>query len=125
MKSCACRARSAAWTTPSAASTATSTCAPTSTCCSARRSRRTSACCSRAALSPTYLQQTFGAAQPANTGDFDRYRQDDDTFAVFTNDTFHITSKLEFNAGFRFTHDDKTLNSVQTNTGGGALSAAR
>ncbi len=63
----------------------------------------------------------FGAAQPANTGDFDRYRQDDDTFAVFTNDTFHITSKLDFNAGFRFTHDEKDLNSLQTNTGGGAL----
>ena len=76
------------------------------------------------APNPAYLQQTFGAAQPANTGDFDRYRQDDDTFAVFTNDTFHITSKLELNAGFRFTHDDKTLNSVQTNTGGGALCGA-
>ena len=73
---------------------------------------------------PGYLQQTFGANQPANTGDFDRYRQDDDTVAVFTNDTFHITSKLEFNAGFRFTHDDKSLNSLQTNTGGGALCGA-
>ena len=67
---------------------------------------------------------SVGAAQPANTGDFDRYRQDDDTFAVFTNDTFHITSKLDFNAGFRFTRDEKDLNSLQTNTGGGALCGA-
>ena len=65
----------------------------------------------------------FGASQPANTGTFDRYRQDDDSFAVFTNDTFHVTDKLEINAGFRFTHDDKSLDSVQTNTGGGAFCA--
>ncbi len=72
---------------------------------------------------PAFLPQTFGANQPANTGDFDRYRQDDDTVAVFTNDTFHITSKLEFNAGFRFTHDDKSLDSLQTNTGNAGLCA--
>ena len=40
---------------------------------------------------------------------------------MFTNDTFHVTDKLEINAGFRFTHDDKTLDSLQTNTGGGAF----
>ncbi len=35
----------------------------------------------------------------ANSGSVDRYRQDDDTFALFTNDTLHLTSKLNLNVG--------------------------
>ena len=38
-----------------------------------------------------------------NSGDggLDQYRQRDDTYAIFTNDTYHVTDKLEVNLGVR------------------------
>jgi outer membrane receptor protein involved in Fe transport len=54
----------------------------------------------------------------------DQYRQNDNTYAVYTNDTYHITNKLEFNLGLRFTDDEKTLNTHSANIGGGAGCAA-
>ena len=59
-----------------------------------------------------------------NSGSVDRYRQDDNTYALFTNDTVHLTSKLDFNIGLRYTIDQKSLNSYSTNIGGGAGCAA-
>ena len=84
---------------------------------------------------PTFLQTglTFpfvssngarGVNYTPNSGSVDRYRQDDDTYALFTNDTVHLTSKLDFNIGLRYTIDHKSLNSYSSNIGGGAACAA-
>ena len=78
---------------------------------------------------PTFLQTglTFpfvgGVNYPANSGGADRFRQTDNTYALFTNDTLHLTDKLEFNLGLRYTIDDKGLNQTSTNIGGGVACA--
>ncbi|MGI4731771.1 MAG: TonB-dependent receptor [Janthinobacterium lividum] len=75
---------------------------------------------------PTFLRTglTFpyvgGVNYAANTGSVDRYRQNDDTYALFTNDTLHLTDHLDFNAGLRYTIDAKQLLTNSTNIGGGA-----
>jgi outer membrane receptor protein involved in Fe transport len=61
-----------------------------------------------------------GVNFPAGSGSHDIHRQDDKTYALFTNDTLHITPKLELNLGLRYTDDEKTLDSTATNIGGGA-----
>ena len=48
----------------------------------------------------------------------------DNTYALFTDETFHFTDKLELNTGFRYSIDFKTLNQVSNNIGGGAACAA-
>ncbi len=79
---------------------------------------------------PTFLQSglTFpfvssngarGVNYAPNSGSLDQYRQDDDTVALFTNDTLHLTSKLNLNVGLRYTIDSKSLNSYSSNIGGG------
>ncbi|WP_242095393.1 TonB-dependent receptor [Sphingomonas sp. CROZ-RG-20F-R02-07] len=75
---------------------------------------------------PTFLRTglTFpfvgGVNYAADSGSVDRYRQTDDTYAIFTNNTLHLTDKLDFNVGLRYTWDDKSLNTASTNIGGGA-----
>ncbi len=75
---------------------------------------------------PNYLKTglTFpfvgGVNYAPNSGAVDRYSQRDDTYALFTNDTYHITSKFDVNLGFRYTDDEKVLNSASNNIGNGA-----
>ena len=75
---------------------------------------------------PTFLQTglTFpfvgGVNYPANSGSVDQYRQTDDTYAIFTNETLHFTDKLSLNGGFRYSIDVKDLNQASSNIGGGA-----
>ena len=79
---------------------------------------------------PNFLQTGLafpyvgGVNYPAGSGSVDQYHQADNTYALFTDETFHITNKLELNTGFRYTIDDKTLNQVSNNIGGGAGCAA-
>ncbi len=61
-----------------------------------------------------------GVNYPAGSGSVDQYRQSDDTYALFTNETYHVTSKLEVNLGLRYTEDVKVLNQYSTNIGNGA-----
>ena len=75
---------------------------------------------------PNYLQTglTFpffgGVSYPSWSGSVDQYRQDDKTYALFTNETIHLTPKWDLNLGARYTYDDKTLNTFSANIGGGA-----
>ena len=67
---------------------------------------------------PNALQLVFGspAAQyPAGSGDVDQYRQRTDSYSLFTNETFHVTSKFEINVGARYTIDNKVDNSLNQN----------
>ena len=74
---------------------------------------------------PAFLTSTFGpgAVFPGGSGDQDRYRQRDDNYSIFTNDTYHFTRQFDVNVGVRYTIDDKVLNSsnqnINGNTGGG------
>jgi iron complex outermembrane receptor protein len=75
---------------------------------------------------PGFQQLLFGpnAHQPAGDGGVDSYRQRDDDYAIFTNETLHVTSKLEINAGIRYTIDNKVLNSLNQNIGNGQACTA-
>jgi outer membrane receptor protein involved in Fe transport len=83
------------------------------------------------ALVPSFLYglPIFPAAGGAidyvpGSGQVDRYRQTDNTYALFTNETFHFTDKLSFNGGFRYSIDAKSLNQFSNNIGGGAACGA-
>jgi outer membrane receptor protein involved in Fe transport len=75
---------------------------------------------------PNFLQTglTFpyvgGVNYASNSGSVDQYHQHDSTYALFTDDTIHFTDKLSFNGGLRYTFDDKKLNQISNNIGGGA-----
>jgi outer membrane receptor protein involved in Fe transport len=48
----------------------------------------------------------------------DLYNQNSKSAALFTNNTFHATDKLDFTVGLRYTHDRKELTSVYGNPNG-------
>jgi outer membrane receptor protein involved in Fe transport len=60
---------------------------------------------------------------PGNTympgsGQRDSFSQTDDTWALFTNDTYALTPEWDLAAGLRYTDDRKTVNSTYSTTGG-------
>jgi len=61
-------------------------------------------------LTPTTIFQ-------AGAGTDDRYKQEDETFALFTNNSFQITDQLELTVGLRYTRDEKTLKTRYSTTG--------
>jgi outer membrane receptor protein involved in Fe transport len=65
-----------------------------------------------------------GVNYNAGDGSVDQYRQKDDSYAIFTNETLHVTSKFDLNVGIRYTDDEKVLNTKSANIGGGAGCAA-
>ncbi len=74
--------------------------------------------------SPFNLFAPGGANFIGGQGSVDRYKQANDSYSVFTNDTIHLTDKLELNLGLRYTDDEKTLNNVDQNIGNGAACGA-
>jgi len=54
--------------------------------------------------------------QPGNGSD-DRYKQSDETFALFTDNTWSITESLKLTAGLRYTWSEKSLTTDYTTTG--------
>ena len=73
---------------------------------------------------PGFLPQNFGSNFIGGQGSVDRYKQANDSYSVFTNDTIHLTDKLELNLGLRYTDDEKTLNNTDQNIGNGAACQA-
>ena len=73
------------------------------------------------------VPQCNGPVFPVGKATQDYYSQVDKTFALFTNETVHLTDKMELNLGLRYTKDDKSLASTYSNLGtngaacGGAL----
>jgi iron complex outermembrane receptor protein len=65
-----------------------------------------------------------GVNYNSGDGSVDRYRQKDDTYALFTDETYHVTDKFELEFGLRYTDDEKVLNTQSNNIGGGAGCAA-
>lgn len=54
----------------------------------------------------------------------DSYRQRSKALALFTNESYRLTPKLELSLGLRWTQEDKSLDTVQINPDGGATCAA-
>jgi outer membrane receptor protein involved in Fe transport len=48
----------------------------------------------------------------------DAYTQESTSFALFTNNTWHVTEQFDITVGLRYTMDDKSLQGLQTNTNG-------
>ncbi len=48
----------------------------------------------------------------------DVYSQESTSFAVFTNNTWHVTEQFDITLGLRYTMDDKSLQGVQRNVNG-------
>ncbi|RZJ41310.1 MAG: TonB-dependent receptor, partial [Brevundimonas sp.] len=57
----------------------------------------------------------------------DSYEQESTSFAIFTNNTWHVTDQFDLTLGLRYTMDDKSLDAVQDNVGtnGAACTAAQ
>jgi outer membrane receptor protein involved in Fe transport len=65
-----------------------------------------------------------GSAYRLDRGLDDQYRQREHNLAVFTNNVFHVTDKLELTLGLRYTRERKSLTARFANTDGGAACAA-
>lgn len=65
-----------------------------------------------------------GVNYASGSGSVDRYRQRDNTYALFTDGTFHVTDRFDLNVGLRYTWDNKVLDQTSSNIGGGAGCAA-
>jgi iron complex outermembrane recepter protein len=81
-----------------------------------------------AGMAPTLVSTLTGlppgSAYPLDAGLFDRYKQKSNSYAIFTNDSYAFTDKLEGTIGLRYTKEDKKLDSVYSNIGGGSAGCA-
>ena len=75
-------------------------------------------------LVSTITGRAPGTAYPLDSGVQDRFKQKSDSYAVFTNDSYQFTDKLEGTVGLRYTSEDKKLDSVYSNIGGGSAGCA-
>ncbi|WP_439477181.1 TonB-dependent receptor [Brevundimonas sp.] len=98
-------------------------------------------CYTRAGQVPSNPAPPFGFAQCLGSGGAvggggpgftvgqgfeDVYNQESTSYAIFTNNTWHVTEQFDITLGLRYTLDDKSLRGLQTNVNGngGACSAA-
>jgi iron complex outermembrane recepter protein len=68
-------------------------------------------------LTGKFPGQTF---VPGVAGYSDSFRETSKSFALFSNETYSISSNLDLTAGFRYTHEKKVLDSNYNDTDGGA-----
>ena len=60
-----------------------------------------------------------GTSYAAGTGQLDLYNQNARSWALFTNNNWRVTDRLELTLGLRFTHESKELRTAQSNTDSG------
>jgi iron complex outermembrane receptor protein len=65
-----------------------------------------------------------GTAYQSGAGIADTYDQSSDTFALFTNNSIAVTEALNLTLGLRYTNEQKDLDTLYTNSDGGAGCAA-
>jgi outer membrane receptor protein involved in Fe transport len=66
---------------------------------------------------PSLIGLVPGTIFQQGNGSDDRYSQDGETFALFTNNSFSITDALELTLGLRWTRDEKKLVTDYSSTG--------
>ena len=74
----------------------------------------------------SFIGALAGAALPASfyvagTGQTDDHAQEAKGIALFTNNAYAVTDKLEVTMGLRYTNEEKTLNSQYRNSGTGGV----
>jgi iron complex outermembrane recepter protein len=81
-----------------------------------------------AGMAPTLVSTLTGRAPGTSyaldSGLQDVYKQQSDSYAVFTNNSYAFTDKLEGTVGLRYTSEDKKLDSTYLNIGGGSAGCA-
>ncbi|MCH1928296.1 TonB-dependent receptor, partial [Shewanella sp. C31] len=60
-----------------------------------------------------------GSTFVAGNGQNDLYQQEEQGFALFTNNSFKLTEALELTVGARYTWEEKDLDTFWSNTDGG------
>ncbi|MBL8771420.1 MAG: TonB-dependent receptor [Phenylobacterium sp.] len=70
-------------------------------------------------LSPVFTGRPLGTTFVAGQGQDDLYRQTEEGFSLFTNNSFRITEGLELTVGLRYTWEEKDLKTFWSNTDGG------
>jgi outer membrane receptor protein involved in Fe transport len=60
-----------------------------------------------------------GTSFAGGQGARDMHEQQSDTYALFTNNTYSLTQRADLTLGLRYTIEEKTLDSMYTNTDGG------
>jgi outer membrane receptor protein involved in Fe transport len=70
------------------------------------------------ALSPVFTGRPLGTTFVTDQGQNDTYKQEEKGAAVFTNNSFNITDKLELTLGARYTWEKKDLDTTWNNTDG-------
>ena len=73
------------------------------------------------------LQGTSAPTGPGFTvgqGFADHYEQESTSFAIFTNNTWHVTDQFDLTLGLRYTMDDKSLDATQRNMNGNGTTCA-
>jgi outer membrane receptor protein involved in Fe transport len=66
----------------------------------------------------------FGTNYPTGSGARDLYLQHSKTYAVFTDNTIHVTDAFDVTLGLRFTDDSKSVGTHQMNYGGNGNACA-
>jgi iron complex outermembrane recepter protein len=66
---------------------------------------------------PSLIGLLPGTIHQAGNGSDDRFKQQDETFAIFTDNTWSITESLKLTGGLRYTWADKSLITDYTTTG--------
>jgi len=77
---------------------------------------------------PTFVSKLTGMAYGTNyvagQGSSDVYKQKDQSYALFTNESWRPAEKVEITLGLRYTHEAKTMTANYANTDGGAACGA-
>ncbi|HYC69542.1 TonB-dependent receptor [Brevundimonas sp.] len=74
-------------------------------------------CLATGGASANPLLQPTGPVLVAGQSLDDRYEQESTSVALFTNNTWHVTDRLDLTLGLRYTMDEKSLTGLQTNVG--------
>ncbi len=78
-------------------------------------------CAGQGFIAPVVAGQSIAAG----SGYQDRYAQNSDSFAIFTNNTWRVTDQFELTLGLRYTKESKEMMTSQDNIGGnGAVCTA-
>ncbi|GAA0617442.1 TonB-dependent receptor [Brevundimonas kwangchunensis] len=70
------------------------------------------------------LSPASGPGFVVGQGVADHYDQDSTSFAIFTNNTWHVTDQFDLTLGLRYTMDDKSLSAQQRNVNGNGATCA-
>ena len=71
------------------------------------------------ALSSVFTGRPLGTTFVAGQGQDDLYRQREEGFSLFTNNSYRVTDALELTVGLRYTWEDKDLKTFWSNTDNG------